>query len=69
MMQEARPGSLERSSDSLEGRTELYWLFAAGAFALALPDAVTIIRRYRELPRAAASPIPARAAARDERVK
>ncbi|MDQ1055764.1 Ca-activated chloride channel family protein [Arthrobacter sp. SORGH_AS 212] len=67
MMQEARPGSPERSGDSLEGPTELYWLFAAGAFALALPDAVMIIRRYRELPRAASS-APARAAERGERV-
>ncbi|WP_045731659.1 vWA domain-containing protein [Pseudarthrobacter chlorophenolicus] len=67
MMQEARTGSLERSGDSLEGRTELYWLFAAGAFALALPDAVMIIRRYRELPRAA-PPAPAKAAERGERV-
>jgi Ca-activated chloride channel family protein len=51
MMQQARPGVLEHTQDaaSLPGRTELYWVFAGGAFALALLEASNLIRRFREL--------------------
>jgi Ca-activated chloride channel family protein len=51
MMQKADPGALERAGGdgSLGGRTELYWLFAAGAFVLGLAEAVVIIRQFREL--------------------
>lgn len=55
MMQQARPGALEHTQDagSLPGRTELYWIFAAGAFALGLVEAAVVLRRLRELPGAA----------------
>lgn len=57
MMQDSRPavlesdGPLERSASdgSLAGRTELYWILAAGAFVLGLGEAVGIIRQLREL--------------------
>lgn len=51
MLQEARPGVLERTRDtmSLPGRLELYWIFAAAAFILGLVEARTLIRRFREL--------------------
>ncbi|MFX1821052.1 VWA domain-containing protein [Pseudarthrobacter sp. CC4] len=57
MMQDARPavpesgGTLERpgSDGSLAGRTELYWILAAGAFVLGLAEAIVIIRRLREV--------------------
>ncbi|TLM86244.1 VWA domain-containing protein [Pseudarthrobacter sp. NamE2] len=51
MLQQARPGSLDRAWDagSLSGRTELYWVLAAGAFVLALVEAAALIRRFREL--------------------
>lgn len=51
MMLKAGPGAPERTAGdgSLDGRTELYWLFAAGAFGLALAEAVGIIRQFREL--------------------
>jgi len=60
MLQQARPGSLDRAWDagSLSGRTELYWIFAAGAFALALVEAAALIRRFRELRPAAGRPQP-----------
>jgi Ca-activated chloride channel homolog len=51
MLQQARPGELARpvEDSSLAGRTELYWLFAAGAFVLGLAEAVLIMRQFREL--------------------
>ncbi|RDV08755.1 VWA domain-containing protein [Arthrobacter sp. RT-1] len=51
MLQQARPGALEHTQDaeSLPGRTELYWVFAAGAFVLGLLEAGTLFRRVREL--------------------
>ncbi|HEU4667963.1 MAG TPA: vWA domain-containing protein [Arthrobacter sp.] len=51
LMQQARPGALEHTQDaaSLPGRTELYWILAAGAFALGLGEAIVIIRQLREL--------------------
>ncbi|WP_251046754.1 hypothetical protein [Arthrobacter sp. ISL-85] len=52
MMQKARPGKAERADEvgSLAAATELYWIFAAGAFLLALPEAAGIIRQLRRLP-------------------
>lgn len=50
VMQDSRPGTLKHDGGSLAGRTELYWVAAAAAFALGLPDAVMLLRRYRELP-------------------
>jgi len=51
MLQGADPGTLERGEgdDSLAGRTELYWILAAGAFLLALREAVLVLRHLREL--------------------
>ncbi|WP_104045178.1 vWA domain-containing protein [Arthrobacter sp. ZGTC412] len=51
MMLEANPGALERTTGDgrHSGRTELYWLFAAGAFGLGLAEAVGIVRQFREL--------------------
>ena len=51
MLQDADPGSLQRGEGdgSLEGRTELYWILAAGAFLLALREAVLVLRQLREL--------------------
>lgn len=48
MMRQSRPGRAERDQDgSLAAGAELYWIFAAGAFLLALPEAVGIIRQLR----------------------
>ncbi|MDQ0800950.1 VWA domain-containing protein [Arthrobacter sp. SLBN-112] len=54
MMQQAHPGRAAHSDSdgSVTAPTELYWLFAAGAFLLALPEAVAVLRRLRGLPRA-----------------
>ncbi len=52
MLQQASPGSLERTGESLEGRTELYWLPALAAFLLALRETVLVLRQLRELRRA-----------------
>ncbi|HJV97981.1 MAG TPA: VWA domain-containing protein [Arthrobacter sp.] len=51
MLQHARPGALQRGEgdDSLEGRLELYWILAAGAFLLALRETVLVLRQLREL--------------------
>lgn len=51
MLQQARPGHLKHARDtmSLPGRVELYWVFAAAAFILALVEAHVLIRRFREL--------------------
>ena len=52
MMQQAHPGRVERPDDdgSLAAGTELYWILAAGAFLLALPEAVALVRQFRGLP-------------------
>jgi Ca-activated chloride channel family protein len=57
MLQQARPGALERTAedDTLGGRTEFYWLLAAGAFVLGLAEIQTNIRQLRQL-RPAARP-------------
>ncbi|WP_307433234.1 vWA domain-containing protein [Pseudarthrobacter defluvii] len=51
MMQQAHPGRAERIDDGgpLTAGTELYWIFAAGAFLLALPEAVALVRQVRGL--------------------
>lgn len=51
MLQDANPGALQRGEgdNSLEGRTELYWILAAGAFLLALRETVLVLRQLREL--------------------
>jgi hypothetical protein len=53
MMQQARPGRVERADGDgpTAAAAELYWIFAAGAFLLALPEAVGIVRQLRGLPR------------------
>ncbi|WP_285245298.1 VWA domain-containing protein [Pseudarthrobacter sp. fls2-241-R2A-127] len=53
MMQQAHPGKTEHSdgAGSVAARTELYWIFAAGAFLLVVPEAVAVLRRLRGLPR------------------
>ncbi|UKA68853.1 VWA domain-containing protein [Arthrobacter sp. FW306-05-C] len=54
MMQQAHPGRAERADGQgqLAAGTELYWILAAGAFLLALPEAVALARQLRGLPRA-----------------
>lgn len=53
MMQAADPGKVERSDgDVLDGRTELYWIFAFSAFLLGLREAFLVVRHWRQLPRA-----------------
>ncbi len=51
MLQRARPGALVHTQDvhSLQGRTELYWVFAAGAFVLGLVEAGVVFGRFRKL--------------------
>lgn len=49
MLQDARPGTLERSGELLEGRTELYWVPALGALFLALREAVLVTAQLRML--------------------
>ncbi len=51
MLQQARPGTAESAANdaSLPGKSELYWVFAAGAFALALVELGVVIRRVRAL--------------------
>jgi Ca-activated chloride channel family protein len=49
MMQAARPGALKETSDSLEGRTELYWAPALAAFFLALWESLRVLRQLRQL--------------------
>ncbi|MCU1517633.1 MAG: hypothetical protein JWQ75_2354 [Pseudarthrobacter sp.] len=58
MMQAADPGELQRASneEGLDGRTELYWIFASGAFLLGLREASLVLRQWRQLPRAHAGP-------------
>jgi Ca-activated chloride channel homolog len=58
MMQAADPGKLERAPESagLDGRLELYWIFALGAFPLGLREAFVLLRQWRRLPAARVSP-------------
>jgi Ca-activated chloride channel family protein len=61
MMQAADPGRLGREPEGagLDGRIELYWIFALGALLLGLREAVLLLRHWRRLP--AANPVPDRA--------
>ena len=51
MMQAADPGSLQQAPahGDVAGRTELYWLLAAGAFLLALRETFLLLRQWRQL--------------------
>jgi Ca-activated chloride channel family protein len=49
MMQAARPGALKETSESLEGRVELYWAPALAAFLLALWESLKVLRQLRQL--------------------
>ncbi|MET3142841.1 UNVERIFIED_ORG: hypothetical protein ABIB19_002342 [Arthrobacter sp. UYEF10] len=51
MMQAADPGDLERAAadGDVAGRTELYWLLAAGVFLLALRETFLVLRQWRQL--------------------
>lgn len=51
MMEKAGPGTLKRAEghEGLGGRTELYWIMAAGAFLLALRETVLVLRQWRQL--------------------
>jgi Ca-activated chloride channel family protein len=62
MMQAADPGKLERAPGGagLDGRIELYWIFALGAFVLGLREAVLLLRQWRRLPAARLGPDAAR---------
>lgn len=68
MLQQAQPEDLQHTQDegSLPGRTEVYWVFAVGAFVLGLVEARALVRRFRELRPASASalPVPERGVAR-----
>ena len=49
MMQAAKPGALKETSESLEGRTELYWAPALAAFVLALWESIRVLGQLRQL--------------------
>ncbi|MHA7291260.1 VWA domain-containing protein [Arthrobacter sp. MDT3-24] len=51
MMQAADPGDFQRAPTDADvaGRTEHYWLLAAGAFLLALRETFLVLRQYRQL--------------------
>ncbi|KUM32873.1 vWA domain-containing protein [Arthrobacter sp. EPSL27] len=49
MLRNAAPGTLERTGESLNGRTELYWLPAFAAFLLALRETLLVSRELRDL--------------------
>ena len=49
MMQAAKPGALEETSESLESRVELYWVPALAAFFLALWQSLLVLRQLRQL--------------------
>lgn len=53
MMQQAHPGRVQHGDDQgqLAAGTELYWILAAGAFLLALLEAVALVRQLCGLPR------------------
>jgi hypothetical protein len=52
MMQQAHPGRVERADGdgAVAAGTELYWIFAGGAFLLALPEAAALVRQLRSFP-------------------
>jgi len=54
MMQQAHPGRVERADDQgqLAAGADLYWILSAGAFLLALPEAVALVRQLHGLPSA-----------------
>jgi Ca-activated chloride channel family protein len=49
MLEDARPGTLERTGELLDGRTELYWVPALGALLLAMREAVLVTAQLRML--------------------
>ncbi|MET3950419.1 VWA domain-containing protein [Arthrobacter sp. UYEF36] len=49
MLQQATPGTLLRTGDTLDGRTELYWAPAFAAFVLALRETLLVSGQLREL--------------------
>ncbi|WP_082049700.1 VWA domain-containing protein [Arthrobacter sp. SPG23] len=49
MMQAAKPGALKETSESLQGRVELYWVPALGVFVLALWESLRVLRELRQL--------------------
>jgi Ca-activated chloride channel family protein len=49
MMQDARPGNLDRTEQVLDGRTELYWIPALAALLLALREGILIMGQLRML--------------------
>lgn len=49
MMQDARPGNLDRTEQVLNGRTELYWIPALAALLLALREGILVMRQLRML--------------------
>ncbi|GAA1791884.1 VWA domain-containing protein [Pseudarthrobacter sulfonivorans] len=62
MMQAADPGKLERAPEGAgpDGRSELYWIFALGAFLLGLREAFLLLRQWRRLPAGRLNPDAAR---------
>ncbi|WP_309105356.1 vWA domain-containing protein [Arthrobacter sp.] len=49
MLQDARPGNLDRSAQVLDGRTELYWIPALAALLLALREGILVVGQLRML--------------------
>ena len=49
MLQQATPGTLVRTGEALDGRTELYWAPAFAAFLLALRETLLVSGQLREL--------------------
>lgn len=49
LLQDARPGNLDRTEQDLDGRTELYWIPALAALLLALREGVLIMGQLRML--------------------
>jgi Ca-activated chloride channel family protein len=51
MMQAADPGAFQQApaDGDVAGRTELYWLFASGAFLLGLRETFLVLRQWRQL--------------------
>jgi Ca-activated chloride channel family protein len=49
MMQAAKPGALRETSESMDGRVELYWAPALAAFVLALWESLKVLRQLRQL--------------------
>ncbi|MDZ4090642.1 MAG: hypothetical protein U1D68_05485, partial [Arthrobacter sp.] len=57
MLQQATPGTLLRTGDTLDGRIELYWAPAFAAFLLALRETLLVSGQLREL-RPGSRPVP-----------